>query len=190
MGDLPYPPRMSRLRLTAATALVAALGPGVSSAAEDVARVTTFRCPAAAFEAFVDPGGAVEVLAYRFDNAHRALPTGAALAILDSAGGHAGRLCSATRTRPFRTTGLVGPHPRAVAGRVFCSSDPFVGWSHPPRYIGLQFRAVTDRKHHRVGSEMIVSVNATPAVRVRLTRSGGGLWYAFDRCLRNRAPSR
>jgi hypothetical protein len=79
---------------------------------------------------------------------------------------------------------------RAVAGRVFCSSDPFVGWSHPPRYIGLQFRAVTDRKHHRVGSEMIVSVNATPAVRVRLTRSGGGLWYAFDRCLRNRAPSR
>jgi hypothetical protein len=180
---------MSRPRLGLVAALVAAVPVASALAAEQAKRVPTFRCAGPAFEATVDPAGAVRVAQQRYDSAHRTFPTGVTLAVLDAAGGRAGPLCTPVRAPAIRTIGLAGPYPRAVAGRVFCARDALVGWAQPARSFAFQFRPVLGRRRNRVGTEMLVSVNGAPALRIRITRSGGGVWYAADRCLRNKPPS-
>jgi hypothetical protein len=167
----------------AIVAAVAALSPAVVEAP------TTVRCDARAFQAFLGPAGQIRVVEYRLGTAYnswRPVPTTHVLAYVDATTHRFAPDCRRVTHRAFAPRNLVGPYPRDVDNRVFCSSSSFAATAEFARYTLLQFKPVLDRKRRTVGTRIIATINKTPVLNSFVTQKGGGISYEpTDHCIRN-----
>jgi hypothetical protein len=180
-------------RLGLLALIVVALGAAVAVArADDEATPLTVRCDAKAWQAFLEPSGQVRLLEYRFGtqyNNWKPSPTGRVMAYIDATTQRISPDCTRVTRRAFVPRGLVGPYPRDVRSRVFCSSNAWPGDGKLAHYTLLQFRTILDRKKHRVGTRLIATINATPVINAFMSLKGGGISYEpIDHCVRNWWP--
>jgi hypothetical protein len=173
--------------------VLVALGVAVTAArADDEGTPLTVRCDARAWQAFLDPSGHVRLVEYRFGtqyNNWNPTPTGRVIAYIDAATQRFSPDCKRVSRRTLVPRGLVGPYPRDVQSRVFCSSNSFPGDGKLARYTLLQFKPVLDRKKHRIGTRLIATINATPVLNAFMSVKGGGISYEpIDHCVRNWWP--
>jgi hypothetical protein len=170
-------------------ALLAAL---VALSPASVDARTVVRCDAKAWQAFLDPSGEVRLVEYRFGtqyNNWNPMPTGRVIAYIDAATQRFSPDCKRVSRRALVPRGLVGPYPRDVKSRVFCSSNSFPGDGRLAHYTLLEFQPVLDRKKHRIGTRLIATINATPVINAFMTVKGGGISYEpTDHCIRNWWP--
>ena len=153
---------------------------------------TTVRCDAKAFQAFLDPSGQVRLVEYRLGdpaNNFKPTPTTHVLAYIDAATQRFSPGCKRIAHRPLATRDLVGPYPRDVKSRIFCSSSSFGADGRFAHYTLLQFKPVLDRKRHKVGTRVVAAINATTVLNAFVTQKGGGISYEpTDHCVRNYWP--
>ena len=170
----------------ALVAAVAALSPAAVEAP------TTVRCDARAFQAFLGPAGQLRVVEYRLGTQYNnwsPVATTHVLAYVDATTHRFAPECRRVTHRAFAPRGLVGPYPRDVDNRVFCSSSSFGATPKFARYTLLQFKPVLDRKRHAIGTRIIVAINSTPVLNAFVTQKGGGISYEpTDHCIRNYWP--
>jgi hypothetical protein len=172
-----------------AVALAAAV---VALSPPAVAAPTTVRCNARAFQAFLGPAGQIRVVEYRLGTAYNnwhPVPTTHVLAYVDATTRRFAPDCKRIAHRAFVPRDLVGPYPRDVDNRVFCSSSSFAATAEFARYTLLQFKPVLDRKRRAIGTRIIATINATPVLNAFVTQKGGGISYEpTDHCIRNYWP--
>jgi hypothetical protein len=180
-------------RLVLLALALASLGAVVNVArANDEATPLTVRCDAKAWQAFLEPSGQLRLLEYRFGsqfNNWKPIPTGHVIAYVDATTQRFDPACKRVTHRAFSPRGLVGPYPRDVKSRIFCSSSAFPQDARFAHYTLLQFKPVLDRKNHRIGVRLIATINATPVLNAFMTLKGGGISYEpIDHCIRNWWP--
>jgi hypothetical protein len=141
----------------AIVAAVAALSPAAVEAR------TTVRCDAKAFQAFLGPPGQIRVVEYRLGTAYdnrKPIATTHVLAYVDATTHRFAPDCRRVTHRAFAPRDLVGPYPRDVDNRVFCSSSSFAATAESARYTLLQFRHQLDagpqRLRHQEGRRHLV----------------------------------
>ena len=153
---------------------------------------TTVRCAAGGFQAYLGPPGQVRVVEYRLGsqaNNWNPIPTTHVLAYMDATTQRFAPDCKRIAHRAFAPRGLVGPYPRDVDNRVYCSSSSFGGSDRFAHYTLIQFRPVLDRRKRRVGMRVIATINATPVLNAFVTLKGGGISYEpTQHCIRNYWP--
>jgi hypothetical protein len=168
-----------------AAAVIALSPPAVASPA-------TVRCDARAFQAFLGPAGQIRVVEYRLGTQYNnwsPVPTTHVLAYVDATTHRFAPDCKRVMHRAITAHDLVGPYPRAVDNRVFCSSSSFAATAEFARYTLLQFKPVLDGKRHAIGTRIIATINATPVLNAFVTQRGGGISYEpTDHCIRNYWP--
>src|SRR5262249_19132698 len=102
-------------------------------------------------------------LGTQYNNWHP-VPTTHVLAYVDATTHRFTPDCKRIADRAITAHVLVGPYPRPVDSRVFCSSSSFAATAEFARYTLLQFRPVLDRKRHTIGTRIIATINATPVL--------------------------
>jgi len=169
-----------------ATALVAVLLAPEAAAAPALTTTTELRCRgSAAVVALVRPGGRVlQVLEYtRPADGTKPQPTGRVWLSMTYRTQSINRLCQRDPVlkRP-RTAGFYGPYPPSNSGKIWCLTAPDSGFS-------IQLAPIRNRKRAVVGTRMLIIQgivgHKNAVAEARLTRTGGGIWFAPNgACLR------
>jgi hypothetical protein len=131
---------------------------------------------------YFDPEGRVTVLQYAMTPGGVPAPTGATIAYADPATRSLTRVCPSTPNPKLRAGTLVGPWPRGVSSRIFCS-----GLTPDRQMMNLQveIRPVLNRSGRRIGNRLVVAERGLIVVDGRITRTGGGISFDPFRCARN-----
>lgn len=131
---------------------------------------------------YLDPDGRITVLQYAMTPGGVPSPTGATIAYLDATTRSLTRVCPARKNPKLRAGTLVGPWPRNVSSRVFCSG---VTPSQEQTALQVQVRAVVNRSGRGIGNRLVLAERGVIVADARITRTGGGISFDPFRCARN-----